>query len=502
MEIDEEEKIEEAGVTLNDSDGKSVTIRQVKDSFDTTHIITKALGQGGQGLVCLTENSEIVIKFALDSKGQLISRDKNKAEFQRNDNDFKAVLYKPFPDRIHIAFPMARLADYSGYVMRLMGDMTSFSDLVPVSEDGIKKMSEDGGHRRRFLLLAKLAAILAKLHGNGMVYCDLSPNNVFVTKDSKLETQNVWLIDADNVFIPGDNADKLVYTPRYAAPELFAGKACSLNSDVYSFATIAFESLAALHPFAGKKAANWEDDDGDDWDASTKNKTNTSFAIDPQYSGKYPWVEDIEDDSNHTQAGLPRQNFLTNETFALFNMTFSEQGRESPKSRPTASLWARAFAHSHAVSVSCPKCGMSFVYDGTYKKCPWCDKSLPQMLLLKDENNRIVFAHELNGSDSDNEKSIPLPEHIFAPFNIDSFYQTSLSAHPVVTIDGFGIEFQLERTETNSEKEFFLCINGNEEKIISRYILKFKKNEQYSLKCKDKKSGTTYSLKILLDGAR
>ena len=66
----------EIGVTLNDSEGNPVTIKQVKDSFDTTHIITKILGQGGQGLVCLTENSEIVIKFALDSKGQLISREK------------------------------------------------------------------------------------------------------------------------------------------------------------------------------------------------------------------------------------------------------------------------------------------------------------------------------------------------------------------------------------------------------------------------------------------
>ncbi|MBP5452833.1 MAG: protein kinase [Treponema sp.] len=495
MDFDEKDKVEEEiGIILNDSDGHPVTIRQVKDSFDATHIITRTLGQGGQGLVCLTKNPEIVVKFALDAKGHLISREKNKVEFERNDREFKSVVFKPFPDRIHLAHPMACLADYSGYVMRLMGDMTSFSDLVPTSEDGIKKMAEDGGHRRRFLLLSKLASLLAKLHANGIVYCDLSPNNVFVTKNQKQKTQNVWLIDADNVFIPGEDVDKLVYTPRYAAPELFEKKPCSQNSDIYSFATLAFETLSAIHPFAGEKATNWNDDDGDDWDASTNGKSDTSPAINPQYSGKYPWVEDIEDDSNHTEAGLPRQNFLTDETFALFNMTFSEQGRESPKSRPGASLWARALAHSNALSVQCPDCKMSFVFDGKQKICPWCDKELPKLLLLKDENERIVFAHELNISYSENEFS--LPEHIFLPFDIDSFFLTAMVVRST-NQNSFALEFKLDMNRMDG-REFFVSINDKEEKIVNRYILRLKKGEKYSLVCKDSKSGKNRTLKIVL----
>ncbi len=492
----EVEKEDEIGVTLNDSDGKTITIKQIKDSFDSTHIIQSVLGQGGQGLVCRTENPEIVVKFALNPKGQLISREKNKVEFEHNDAKFKSIVFKPFPDRIHVAYPMACLADYSGYVMRLMGDMISFSDFLPMSEEGIKKLSTDGGHRRRFLLLSKLAALLAKLHANGMVYCDLSPNNVFATKNSKQETQNVWLIDADNVFIPGEDRDNLVYTPRYAAPELFAGKPCSQNSDIYSFATLAFETLSAIHPFAGEKATNWSDDAGDDWDASTKGKSDTPPAIDPQYSGKYPWVEAIEDDSNHTEAGLPRQNFLTDETFALFNMTFCEEGRESPKTRPTASLWARAFAHSHALSICCPDCGMSFVYDGTQKVCPWCDKDLPKMLVLKDEKDRIVFAHELLNPEAESGELFSLPEHIVSTFNIDSYFRTEIKIR-TVNIKGFGLEFNLAQRQS-STKDYFIGLNGSEEKIISRYILQVKQGEQYSIICKDSKSGICRSVKIYL----
>ena len=116
----EVEKEDEIGVTLNDSDGKTITIKQIKDSFDSIHIIQSVLGQGGQGLVCRTENPEIVVKFALNPKGHVISREKNKVEFEHNDVKFKSIVFKPFPDRIHVAYPMACLADYSGYVMRLM----------------------------------------------------------------------------------------------------------------------------------------------------------------------------------------------------------------------------------------------------------------------------------------------------------------------------------------------------------------------------------------------
>ena len=493
MDFVEREKIEEIGITLNDSEGNPVTIRQVKDSFDFTHIITKALKSGGQGLVCWTDNSEIVVKFALDLKGQLISRERDKAEFKKNDAKFKSVVYKPFPDRIRLAHPIACLADYSGYVMRFMGDMTSFADLVPTTQLGIENMAKDGGHRRRFLLLSKLAALLTKLHANGMVYCDLSPNNVFVTENYEQNTQNVWLIDADNVFILGEDEDNLVYTPRYAAPELFDRKPCSQNSDIYSFATLAFETLAALHPFEGEKATNWTDC-GDDWDAESTAPDSTPPAIDPRYSGKYPWVEDTEDDSNHTQAGLPRQNFLTDETFALFNMTFSEKGRESPKTRPTVSLWARAFAHSHALSVQCPDCKMSFVFDETKKICPWCDQKLPQILLLKDESGKIVFAQELCASDSENEFS--LPEHIFLLFDIDSFFKSTILVRSLNQED-FGLELKLGQDRSN-KMDFFICINGNEEKIVNRYILQLKNGENYSLVCKDSKSGKNRELKIVL----
>ena len=80
--------------SLCDSEGNTVEIRSVLDSYGYSHDIAKVLGQGGQGVVCLTRNPEIVIKFALDSKGRLICRDKNKEAFSF---DFKKESFRPDP---------------------------------------------------------------------------------------------------------------------------------------------------------------------------------------------------------------------------------------------------------------------------------------------------------------------------------------------------------------------------------------------------------------------
>ncbi|MBO4699108.1 serine/threonine protein kinase [bacterium] len=458
-------------------------IKSVRDSYDREHTIAEELGRGGQGAVCRTANPEIVVKFVLENDC-VVSKEKSPELFARNDSEFKSILQKPFPDRLHLAYPMARLQDYSGYLMRLMGDMTSFEHLVPFDEESIGKMAEDGGHRRRFELLAKLAAILAKIHGSGMVYCDISPNNVYVTEEPLSGIQNVWLIDADNIFIPGEEQDKIVYTPRYAAPELVSGKTyCSMNSDIYSFAVLAFESLAALHPFDG------DGGEEDNWDSDTDENDGNAAGADSLYSGSKPWVEDPENSSNHTGKGLPRQNFLTEETFRLFNMTFSEEGRNSPGTRPPAVLWARAFARSHAASVRCQKCGMSFVYDGSQKRCQWCDEKLPDIFLLKNESGKIVFARELS------EKfDFGLPEHLFSQFDTDSFFRTVLSIHSFDESDA--VEFRTVRRNL-SEHHFFISADGREEQILNRYILKLEKRGKYSLRCKNN-SGSECRLDIEL----
>lgn len=484
----------DTGLLAIDSDGNPLTIREARDSYNVSHTITKKLGEGGQGLVCMTENPEIVLKFILDGAGSVISRAKDQENFQKNLKKIEGILSKPFPDRLHLAFPMAHLADFSGYVMRMMRDMKPFKDL-----QSIGSFPETGGHRRRFELLSRLALVLAHIHGCGMVYCDISPNNVFVSASPEIKTQNVWLIDADNIFVPGFDDNRLVYTPRYAAPELFENTPCSQNSDCYSFAILAFECLAAVHPFEGDKATNWEDE-SDDWDKSVSTQQSVAEPapeVDPRYSGKYPWIENPDDESNHTKNGLPRQFFLSEETFTLFNLTFTI-GKTEPERRPRMVFWARAFARSSDCSVECRECQMSFVHDSGMDACPWCEKELPSRLVLKDKG-RVVFVREL---DFDEGKWIEFPERIFSPFDIQTSWNTLLECRREKE-DGHIIEFRIPSTAGIGGHSFYLSSSkGVRDKIKGRYSLEFKEKESYFLEYEESGTGQTRKLELEVIGGK
>jgi len=65
---------------------------------------------------------------------------------------------------------------------------------------------QSGGLARRLALLARLARVLASLHGLGIAHGDLSPRNVFVS--STHAHSQVWLIDVDIQILTLDVRDQ------------------------------------------------------------------------------------------------------------------------------------------------------------------------------------------------------------------------------------------------------------------------------------------------------
>lgn len=394
------------------------------DNHGYEHIVTKILGEGGQGMVCLTDTPGYVLKFVSDENGNLYSEKEYQAAFKYYTAVFKNINHLPINSNEHMAVPVAILTEYAGYVMRLMEDMAPFTIL----DEGPETYPLSGGHRYRLEILSKCASILANIHSKGMVYCDISPNNIFVTKDYLSKNQNVWFIDTDNLFIPSKTKKpRLVYTPRYAAPELIneRSEGCTQNSDLYSFAIMAYECLSMIHPFAGKAAIEGQDS-GDDWDNSSgwdqsSAKENVTPDIDPIYSGKYSWINDPDDDSNRSSDGFPYKFFLTQELFELFQQTFSE-GRETPEFRPTAYFWQKSLAKASDSTLLCPNCNMSYVYDTNQEVCPYCGNKLSNIILIK-ENNDLVFSRELLWDENAAvSKEIAIPERVFISF--DSKYNS------------------------------------------------------------------------------
>lgn len=369
------------------------------DEYQNVHIQDKVLGQGGQGVVFRTKDPDLAIKLVTDESGTPVTDGES---VERYSKRFKRVRLLPLPENLNISVPAALLQNNAGYVMQLLSEMVPFShfwldgksaenigaDDIPawlsvMPENEAKKIVHyyrTGGLRRRLHALYKCASLLARIHGNGMVYGDISPNNIFISEG--LDDSAVWLIDADNIRFEITAGGSVVYTPKYGAPELVQGKdGGSPSSDCHAFAVVAFYLLSLIHPFVGKKVdgtdeGDWADEENDDEDVENK-----------AYAGLFPWVDDQDDDSNSSDSGLPRSLLLTEKLTTLFEGTFGPS-RTSPLLRPTIYHWPEALAQAADLTVTCPGCSMNYYYDFIHPEtedhnCPYCKTQRPQVLILE-----------------------------------------------------------------------------------------------------------------------
>ena len=375
--------------------------RKYIDEYHNVHIRDKFLGQGGQGTVYRTMDPDLAIKLATDDGGNT----KTDSEIIR-ENSFrlKNLRLLPVPKNANISFPAALLRDHAGYVMQLLSEMVPLSDFwldgktsedissgdipewlseIPEDpEDDAKKFVHyyrTGGLRRRLAVLYKCAALLARLHGRAMVYCDISPLNIFVSEDP--EHSDVWLIDADNIQFETKAGGRVVFTEGYGAPELVRGTDGGRPaSDCHAFAVVSFYLLSLVHPFKGRMVdgtdVDWADDENDAEEIEEK-----------AYEGRFPYIDDPEDDSNSTDSGLPRQLVLTDKLDALFRGTFCA-GKTAPWLRPTIYHWPEALAQASDITVLCPECRMTYYCDFEdsdpgERKCPYCQAAMPESVVLE-----------------------------------------------------------------------------------------------------------------------
>ena len=344
--------------------------KDVVDERGDVHVLKEMLGEGGQGIVFATTNPDIAVKLiaggsepASERRRTLLDRltcgsgaPLKKGDAARNDlrTRLETIRILPHPDDLHLAEPLAMLRGHVGYTMRLLRDMVPIRTLILPPENIAAEYLTTGGLRRRLRLLAKAAETLGRLHSIPLVYADVSPNNVFVS--SNVEANEVWLIDADNLHFQSAPGPQ-VYTPGFGAPEIVAGRApVSTLSDGYAFAVLAFYVLAQIHPFLGNlvEEGGWEE----------------SVDLEEQaFAGELPWVEDDDDDSNRSDAGIPRDLVLTSRLTKLFQQTFGA-GRQDATSRPSMLEWAEVLHQCADGTVACEGCDSTFY--APLKKCPWC----------------------------------------------------------------------------------------------------------------------------------
>lgn len=323
--------------------------KAVVDTDGVRHTLGKCLGQGGQGAVYRVVGKPLAVK--------LVNTPTTRARRQL-DARLAAVRRLPL-DGLNVARPLRTLiAPDCGYVMELMTGMQPISAIGQVpqaeAEDFAPWYLRTGSLERRLRLWGATAELLAQLHGRGLCFGDVSPNNIFVSEAQG--RSEVWLIDCDNLT---DQVEaRPMYTQGYGAPELFVGHGADSLTDAWSFAVAMFESLCVIHPF-----------DGDDVHDGEPEMEVEAFE------GRLPWIDDPSEE-NFASRGLPRPMVFAPKLMALAQRCFGDS-RTSRRARPGLGEWAEALRRAEDQCVFCPGCTSSYL--ATHRACPWCDAPRPQL---------------------------------------------------------------------------------------------------------------------------
>jgi serine/threonine protein kinase len=438
--------------------------KPIADEYQNLHHLGEELARGGQGVVFRTADADLAIKQPLDASG---NPDMNVDLRER----FQNIRLLPLPPRAPISLPLAILRDEPGYVMRLLNDMKPLSvfELTGKTKRRLAKEIDDeaveipgwieaipdrdmalhlyhyattGSTRRRLFALSKCASILARIHAAGLVYGDISPNNVFIGDGHSRE---VWLIDADNLRLEMREGGNAIYTPHYGAPEIVQGRDRARPcTDFWAFAVMAFRTLTLSHPFIGKSVLEPEVDEGG-WDTESTGEGLPTDLDDLAYSGHLPFIDDEDEDGNSavTCPPLPRELVATSALRRLFQEVFGA-GRTRPHRRPAMMFWALELARAFDQSLTCQDCSMSY-FGNECVKCPYCDASRPPFARAKTPRWELFIPANVN--------EYALPHRLFYPFSLehndDTEYEATLdfekkTAQPVRGTKLFPAELSIE----------------------------------------------------------
>lgn len=353
--------------------------QRVWDDKGGVYELGKRIAEGGQGIVCPTQSPLYLVKVSKHPDSD------PRAEAWRKQ--IAAVHRMPIRENdLPIAMPVALIIKpRAGYVMELMEGLIPLEEVLNATHaaatpaESAAIFQSSGGLARRLRLLARLARVMAKLHGLGIAHGDLSPNNVFVS--SSIEHAQVWLIDCDNLSYAVRDSSLKIHTPDYGAPEIFRGElGISTYTDIWSFAVMAFQLLTLLHPF---KNGELVDSDSDLEDAASR--------------GEIPWIDHASDDSNRGLDGIDRAAVLTPRLSTLFEKCFND-GLLVPEQRPVMAEWAEAFEAAAAAQVICDVsqdgCGSTFLWEKELV-CPFCDVAQESHSTVRLEHRIYAPSHEL-----------------------------------------------------------------------------------------------------------
>lgn len=198
------------------------------------------LGAGGMGEVyqaTTPDNVHVAIKFL---KREMFTDIKLQGRFAREIRIMRELNH---PNIMPI-YDSGIYEDSLYYTMRIINGQT-LSGLV---------------HRRKlspamyYPILYQLCAALSYGHSENLVHRDLKPDNVFVERNRETNDIHVFLGDfglgkRSGVDHTLTDADTVLGTPHYMAPEAVLGERLTERADIYALGVMSYEILVGQLPF-------------------------------------------------------------------------------------------------------------------------------------------------------------------------------------------------------------------------------------------------------------
>jgi len=220
-----------------DSPQSAATDALVGQQLSVYRIIS-LLGQGGMGRVYLAEHKDLhrlcALKILAPSR---IRDDEDYVARFRNEGRAAASLIHPSVITIHA------IGECQGY---------HFLEMEFVAGRSLHQVIRSEGRLtaiRASVLTARIADGLAAAHRNGIIHRDLKPDNVLMTHQGIPKIADFGL--AKRVAHPSNKGlpEGLLGTPKFMAPELFAGQPAGPESDVYALGVTYFQMLTGRVPY-------------------------------------------------------------------------------------------------------------------------------------------------------------------------------------------------------------------------------------------------------------
>ncbi len=313
-------------------------------------ILSKKIGEGGEGIVYEVNKNEL-IKIYKNNPGYNQNMQFNKLSYMVTHRP-QDTRYLAWPEKLVFNSNNPSANNFLGFIMKKFDNIKSISNIYDT--DDREKIFPGITWLFLFNVARNVAYVVEYLHKSGYIIGDINENNILI--DNK---NFVYFIDCDSYKISNKNFnDRTVGLDEYTSKEMLdLGKLGSetIHQEQFSFAIMLFKILMlGAHPFNVVCYGNANEP--------------------PTRSQNIQSCRSVFSEKNSLPKYTPPLYVIPDKLIKLFQSAFV-CGCSNPFLRPTSMEWFESIEIiiKHGDYIKCRKNSNHIYLKNSLNKCPWCE---------------------------------------------------------------------------------------------------------------------------------